>query len=126
MESGRLKLGTFDPSAVEGGCDMHPRAPSACVAERRAMQSIARTGKPAGYSWRWWWDPRPRVAKPIPTGSLRMPRWAYPTPAHHIEVPYNDRQEAERLNRIAAWFEDGRDPWTFESGDRTLRRRVRR
>ena len=110
----RLKLSTFDPSAHPEGCLMHPAGwrgtgAKGCAAERRAMQSVARTGKPAGYSWRLWWDPRPRVAKPVPTGSLRMPRWAYPTPAYLVEVPYPDQVEAQRQNRIQAW-QEGRNP----------------
>lgn len=131
--TGRLKLGLFDPSKTEGGCDMHTDWPGTrharphlrqCEQETRALRAIARTGKPAGYSWRWWWDPRPRVRREVPTGSMHMPRWAYPTPAYRIEVPYNERQEACRLNRIDAWLA-GRNPWTYESGDRSTRRRRR-
>lgn len=130
MEKGRMRFSLFDPGELEGGCPMHPGRfgrgtdKKGCEAERRAMQAIARTGRPAGYAWRWWWDPRPRVRREVPTGSLHTPRWAYPVAAYKVAVE-NPRMEAERLNRIAAWLR-GENPWTFDSSDRSSRRSRRR
>jgi hypothetical protein len=61
---------------------MHPHAPSACVRERKAMQAAARSGKPCGYSWRLWNDPKAGTPRKVPTGSLHVPGWAHEGPAY--------------------------------------------
>jgi len=94
---------------------MHRWNNRGCEQERKAMQVVARSGKPAGYSWRLWHDPRPRVASRAPSGPIRD--WRYPMAAYRNQTAWNavDRASYERC--IEEW-DHGTHPWATSARER--------
>jgi hypothetical protein len=78
-----------------------------CKAETSRMKDVARSGKPPGYTWRLWNDPRPYKRTPVPTHPIPR-RWVTEalTPAWQRALPFAWEQERAsrlgyRLTRIA-------------------------
>ena len=95
---------------VQEECSMHTSwQRSYCERERKAMQAVARSGKPAGYSWRLWNDPRgPKGAPKIETGPIRD--WRYPCAAYKNATKWAG-VDAEHLESCMLDWRAGTHPW---------------
>ena len=85
-------------------CDGHQHRGRTCQQERKRMLASLKSGKPTGYTWRMWHDPKAGWPKPVATGPMRVPAWAYPTAAYKRDVPYSEEQEMRRVERIQDYF----------------------
>ena len=87
---------------------MHPsyRGARECVRERKAMQAAARSGKPAGYTWNLWHQPR--KVRRIDMGPIRD--WRYPSPAYKDGRAWADIDRASYDRCMEDW-RNGTHPW---------------
>ena len=80
---------------------------TACKRETKAMKAAARSGKPAGYTWRLWNDPTAGTPpRKIQTGSLHTPAWAHEGPAYKrfLTEPDTDAAVARRDRLYSEWL----------------------
>ena len=103
MERGRLTIAPFHCVKCKNA--------TACKAETRAMKQAARSGKPAGYTWRLWHDPAAGTPRPF---RMPPPIWKAREAAWKRETYQAETRDEERRRMAlqAAYFTERGWTWT--------------